>query len=298
MSFSSKNTTATIQKWMLRFFIFIIPLSSFSQKKELISYEDSLCQIAPSILQGKNDLERKNANDKFLALLEPVLDQEKSMKYSFDSLSSISILSSKDKKVRIINWVVPQDNGTFNYQAIVQFYNNQNKYKVAYLKPIQEELREAEKMKLINNQWIGALYYQLETIKRGKRKYYVLLGWDGNDDRSNKKIVDVLSIGRGLTFGAPIFKLGKKPQNRFIIEYKEDASASMKFIEKEQRILYSHLIPLSQGVEGLYDFYVPDGSVNALNLKNGKFVYEGNVENLQKTTIPKRKKIGGGLFPK
>ena len=72
----------------------------------------------------------------------------------------------------------------------------------------------------------------------------------------------------------------------------------MKIIEKEQRILYSHLIPLSQGVEGLYDFYVPDGSVNALNLKNGKFVYEGNVENLQKSTIPKRKKIGGGLFPK
>ena len=86
---------------------------------------------------GKNDLERQNANDKFLALLEPVLDQEKSMKYSFDSLSTISILSSKDKKVRIINWVIPKDNGTFNYQAIVQFYNNQNKYKVAYLEPIQ-----------------------------------------------------------------------------------------------------------------------------------------------------------------
>ena len=61
-------------------------------------------------------------------------------------------------------------------------------------------------MKLQNNQWIGALYYQLVTIKRGKRNYYVLFGWDGNNDRSNKKIAEVLSISRGLTFGAPILK--------------------------------------------------------------------------------------------
>ena len=86
---------------------------------------------------------------------------------------------------------------------------------------------------------------QLETIKRGKRKYYILLGWDGNDDRSNKKIADVLTISRGLTFGAPIFKIDKKTQNRFIIEYKEDASASMKYHAKEERILFTHLIPLS-----------------------------------------------------
>ena len=44
-------------------------------------------------------------------------------------------------------------------------------------------------MKLQNNQWIGALYYQLVTIKE-KRNYYVLFGWDGNNDRSNKKIAE------------------------------------------------------------------------------------------------------------
>ena len=70
---------------------------------------------------GKNDLERQNANDKFLALLEPVLDQEKSMKYSFDSLSTISILSSKDKKVRIINWVIQKDNGLLITKLLYSF---------------------------------------------------------------------------------------------------------------------------------------------------------------------------------
>lgn len=298
MSYTLRNTTAIFQGWMLRFFILILPMSSFSQKKLFIAYEDSLMRVAPSILQGKNDAERQLANEKFLALWEPILDESRSMKYPFDSLSTVSILTSNDNKVRFINWVIPQENGTYQYQAIVQYYNYQNKYNVAYLEAIEEELREPEKMKLQNNQWIGALYYQLETIKRGKRKYYLLLGWDGNDDRSNKKIADVLTISRGLTFGAPIFKIDQRPQNRFIIEYKEDASASMKYHAKEERILFTHLIPLSEGVKGLYDFYVPDGSVDALNLRNGKFIFEENVETIEKINIPTRKNLEKGLFLK
>ena len=298
MSHTLQNTTAIIQGWMLRFFILILPMNSFSQKKLFIAYEDSLMRVAPRILQGKNDAERQLANEKFLSLWEPILDESRSMKHPFDSLSTVSILTSKDNKVRFINWVIPQDNGTYQYQAIVQYYNYQNKYNVAYLEAIEEELREPEKMKLQNNQWIGALYYQLETIKKGKRKYYILLGWDGNDDRSNKKIADVLTISRGLTFGAPIFKIDKKTQNRFIIEYKEDASASMKYHAKEERILFTHLIPLSIEVKGLYDFYVPDGSVNALNLRNGKFIFEEDVETIEKINIPTRKNLEKGLFLK
>ena len=298
MSYTPQNTTAIIQVWMLRFFIFIIPMSAFSQKKLFMAYEDSLMRISPTILQGANDNERQAANQKFLELWEPILDEAKSMKYPFDSLSTVAILTSDDNKVRFINWVIPQDNGTYKYQAIVQYYNNQKKYNVAYLEAIKKEISEPEKMKLQNNQWIGALYYQLEIIKSGKQKYYVLFGWDGNDDRSNKKIVDVLTINKGLTFGAPIFKIGEKPQNRFVIEYKEDASASLKYLAKEERILFTHLVPLNNEVKGLYNYYVPDGSVDALNLKNGEFIFEENVETIEQINIPTRKNLGNGLFPK
>ncbi len=298
MTLLNTNTTATLLSWMLRFFVLLLPLSGMAQKKLFIAYEDSLMHIAPTIIQGENDAERLAANEKFLSLWEPILDEEKSMRYPFDSLSTISMLTSSDKKVRIINWIIPQDNGTHQYQSIVQYYNYENKYNVVHLEPLQEELREPELMKLQNNQWIGALYYQLETIKRGKRKYYILLGWDGNDERSNKKIVDVLTISRGLTFGAPIFKIGKKLQNRFILEYKEDAAASVKYLTNEERIVFSHLVPLSEGLKGLYDFYVPDGSVDALILRNGKFSLEENVGTIEEIKVPKRKNLGNGLLPK
>ena len=66
--------------------------------------------------------------------------------------------------------------------------------------------RFVNSLKLNNSQWIGALYYSLTPFKRGKKDYYLLLGWDGNDERSNRKIMDVLSISKSLTFGAPIFR--------------------------------------------------------------------------------------------
>ena len=72
----------------------------------------------------------------------------------------------------------------------------------------------------------------------------------------------------------------------------------MRYHAKEGRILFTHLIPLSEGVKNLYDFYVPDGSVDALNLRNGKFIFEENVETIEKINIPLRKKLENGLFSK
>ena len=72
----------------------------------------------------------------------------------------------------------------------------------------------------------------------------------------------------------------------------------MKYNVKEKRILFTNLIPLSNEVKGLYDFYVPDGSVNALSLLNGKFIFEENVETIEEINIPARKNLGNGLFPK
>ena len=71
----------------------------------------------------------------------------------------------------------------------------------------------------------------------------------------------------------------------------------MKFNIKEKRIVFSELIPLNEGLEGLYDFYVPDGSVNALELINGSFKLKKNIENQNKVSVPKIKKIKTGILP-
>jgi hypothetical protein len=237
------------------------------------------------------------ANEKFSEIWDYILDDPKSIKHHFNSLNSFPIFTSKDKKLRVINWIVLLENNIYQYNGIIQYYNSLGKYQVSKLIPVSQEIKQVETLKLENNNWYGALYYHMEEIKRGKKKYYVLLGWNGNDDRSNKKIIDVLSVNKKIVFGAPIFRVNKKRLNRFIIEYKEDANASMKFNSKEKRITFSNLIPLNEGLEGLYDFYVPDGSVNAFNLINGSFKLKYDVENPNKVSIPKRKKVKTGILP-
>ena len=291
--------TAEFRLTILRFFIlsFLVPISSYGQDKTLDQYEQELNEISPILLNGKNELERFSANEKFVEIWDLILDDPKSLKHKFESIKNFPIITSKDKKLRIINWIVALDNNTYQYHGIVQYFNSSNKYQVSRLIPLSGEMKNVESIKLENNNWYGALYYQMEEIKRGNKKYYVLLGWNGNDERSNIKVIDVLSVKKDLVFGAPIFRVDKKRLNRYIIEYKEDASASIKFKKKEDRIVFSNLIPLNDGMEGLYDYYVPDGSINAFELSNGSFKLKRDVENTEKVNIPKIRKIRTGLMP-
>ena len=291
--------TAEFRLTILRFFIlsFLVPISSYGQDKTLDQYEQELNETSPILLNGKNELERFSANEKFVEIWDLILDDPKSLKHKFESIKSFPIITSKDKKLRIINWIVALDNNTYQYHGIVQYFNSSNKYQVSRLIPLSGEMKNVESIKLENNNWYGALYYQMEEIKRGNKKYYVLLGWNGNDERSNIKVIDVLSVKKDLVFGAPIFRVDKKRLNRYIIEYKEDASASIKFKKKEDRIVLSNLIPLNDGMEGLYDYYVPDGSINAFELSNGSFKLKRDVENTEKVNIPKIRKIRTGLMP-
>lgn len=291
--------TAEFRLTILRFFIlsFLVSISSYGQDKTLDQYEQELNEISPILLNGKNELERFSANEKFVEIWDLILDNQKSLKHKFESIKNFPIITSKNKKLRIINWIVALDNNTYQYHGIVQYFNSSNKYQVSRLIPVSGEMKNVESIKLENNNWYGALYYQMEEIKRGNKKYYVLLGWNGNDERSNIKVIDVLSVKKDLVFGAPIFRVDKKRLNRYIIEYKEDASASIKFKKKEDKIVFSNLIPLNDGMEGLYDYYVPDGSINAFELSNGSFKFKRDVENTEKVNIPKIRKIRTGLMP-
>ena len=291
-------------KAIFQFFIIVlsafISVNLYAQKTDFSSYESKLKALANQLVYGENDSEKLDAHKAFLETWDLVLDDPKSMKYSFDSLTTLfPILTSDDKKLRIINWHIPLDNNINQYHAIVQYFDNKKNYQVKYLEPMLGEVKSANSLKLINNQWIGALYYHLSSFKKGSKTYYLLLGWDGNDERSNKKIIDVLSVSsRSLVFGAPIFRYKKQRLHRFILEYKEDAAVSMKYYYKSKQITFPNLIPINDDLEGLYDFYVPDGSINAFELVNGSFKFKEDIENPQKVNVPKIKKIDSGLFPK
>ncbi len=102
-----------------------------------------------------------------------------------------------------------------------------------------------------------------------------------------------------IKFGLPIFKQNKKEsQKRVIIEYDAKTSVSVKYHEKDLRIVFDNLVPPKKDLEGLEEYYIPEGTFNAYQHKKGKWWLQQDVDirNIQK--VPKIKKPKRGLIPR
>jgi len=194
--------------------------------------EDSLYNLGKKMLNSSNDFEKYAANTTFKKTLESALSLHKSYKYSFDSLDMIARLYSEDNKLRIFNWHIAKSDGKYEYFAIVQSYDKKKKiYKTYELIDRSEEIESPEDDLLQKDEWYGAHYYKLIETKYKKKSYYTLLGWDGSDLLTTRKIIEVMrlsSSGRP-RFGAFLFRDNKQTKKRVIFEFSSKASVSLKY---------------------------------------------------------------------
>jgi hypothetical protein len=126
--------------------------------------------------------------------------------------------------------------------------------------------------------WIGAVYYKIIQTQAGPKNYYTLLGYDENNIRSNKKIVEVLSFENGQPlFGWALFDfsdnkgLNQNPR-RLILEYKKNASPRLVYDKDQDMIIYEHLMSPSGETQKKYT-YVGDGDYEGLKWKAGKWIH-------------------------
>jgi hypothetical protein len=134
--------------------------------------------------------------------------------------------------------------------------------------------------------WFGAVYYNIIDcpVKPDKargmnvKKCYTLFGYDGNDFMSNKKIVDVLWFENDSPrFGLPVFRYyndtteTEKFHSRVVIEYKNNADATLNYTTDHNMIIYDHLVPPNELAEGIYFLYVPDGTYEGFVWKKKKY---------------------------
>ncbi len=288
---------------------------SFSQNREIFGeYEDSLAVLGNTMRNGENDRLKYEANEKFTALLEDALNVNKSFDYPFDSIKTIARLASSDQKIKLYNWVIAKSDGSFDYYAFLQSYNEKKKkYDVFKLIDKSADIIAPEFQTLDINNWYGALYYKIVHTRNGNVDYYTLLGWNGNDGLSFKKLIEVLSFksSNKPVFGAPIFRKGKDKPKRIIFEYSAKAVMNLKYDNQEYQekiklkkpkkgkrfeinnvkssmILFDRLVALSPSLEGQKQFYVPETNIyDAFIYENGKwtFIEDVNAKNPRKPEV-------------
>ncbi|MBC8510298.1 MAG: hypothetical protein H8D33_01380 [Cryomorphaceae bacterium] len=280
-------------------------ISCFAQKGNnslFAEYEDTLKVMAHTIMNAETEAEKRLANTAIITNLIEVLQYEKSFDFPFDSLPTIARILSPDNTFRIFNWLLKKDNGAYEYYAIVHYHNKKRKrYEIIHLVDNSANIRNAEQEDLDAKNWYGGIYYQIAYIKKIGRKYYTLLAWDGNDGNSTKKIIDVLYFSgkNKIKFGLPIFKKNKKEsQKRVVIEYDAKTSVSVRYQEKEKRIVFNHLVPPKKDLEGLEEYYIPEGTFNSYQYNKGKWLLEEDIDIRNQQKVKRIKKPKRGLVPR
>lgn len=254
----------------------------------LDTYTDSLKIICKKLYAvNTSDSDKKKYNRELIQTFERALKIEGSMSYPFDSLNDMARLTPPDRSFRIINWNVAYKDGTQEYFGFVQNKHVVTKKKGLFsieraitikIHPLIDkslEIKNPENTVSDNKNWFGMLYYTVIPTKTKKKTYYTLLGWDGNDKFSKKKIIDILTFDdKGIPhFGADVFNIPKKNPKRVIFEYAADCTISLKYNSKKGLIVVDHLAPENPLLEGQFQYYCTDMSYDGFEFKKGKWNY-------------------------
>ena len=97
-------------------------------------------------------------------------------------------------------------------------------------------------------------------------------------------------------FGKNIFINRTETTSRVVIEYNSRTSISVNYDDSKNRIVFDHLVPLKEQQEGFKAFYVPDGSYDCYQYKNGKWLLKLDVDARIGVKISKITKEKKGLF--
>lgn len=251
-------------------------LGQTSPEELMISNEKSLAIKFNELRNATKNKDLMEKNDAFVEGLKVMLKDKLAFEYAFDSLKSMSKITSPDKKFRLFNWNVEMEGG---YQKFYCFIL-QKDGDIIELDDRHQNMDNPEHKTCSNTNWYGALYYEIIPMDGGK---YTLLGWNGKDALTTQKIIEVMTISKKKAkFGYTIFELEDKRERkrRVILEYSDDAYVSLKYqkSKKKEEIVFSHLSPATPQMEGFYQYYYPDLSYDSFLLENNVWKYQSSVD--------------------
>lgn len=251
---------------------------AFNKSPEMNKYQDSLLRLNDATFNADNNEQRFALNAQFIKTLVNSLKTHGSFAYPFDSLKKISVVKSADNSFRIFSWHLPIDDGTYRFFGTIQMATKDGKLKLYPLIDNTETIKDPNQV-TSNKMWYGATYYEIvPVISSGKQPYYVLIGWKGNNTKTSKKVIDILSFVKDEpVFGKPVFS-NDNSKNRVIFEYNKLNSMTLKTDKNVGMIVFDHLAPFTPDMAGNFEFYASDLSFDAYKIVNGKLKLIEDVE--------------------
>ena len=277
-------------KLLLFFSIFCLSLFSADAQRikrsdrPLQKWEDSLQQYSLQIIQGKNASDRFTADSIFTKIFVRALINKNSFRYSFDSLESISKIFAPDSSFKIFTWQMVINENMIRQHGAIQMKTMDGSLQLFPLIDKSDIIINQADTIADNKAWMGAIYYKIIPTKNGNQHFYTLLGYDENNLKSTKKIIETLEFKNGEPiFGAHLFSFAddaivQPTVSRYIIEYKKNTAARLTYDAQLGMIIFEHLESESSEPTKKWTF-IPDGDYEGFKWKNGKWIHVNKVFN-------------------
>lgn len=290
----------------------ILGFAAQAQDKALMAnYQQQLIKHFELVRSAPTDNQRYNANELAVQLFSQALQTEGSFKFQWNLGDYVSVLTSTDKKLRIITWPVVSDQGEYECFGFVQVYDEKEGDYVVYpLTDVSEEAINIEESLFSPDRWLGAVYQQLVTTTHEGKTYYTLLGWTGRNHLIQRKVIEPICF-RGTSskpqFGQALFRK-EKTLRRIVLDYSSNAMVNLNYSEQFTRtvtskrvktgsgkktrtisvqetndekgpmIIFDQIEPQIPGMEGLFQYYVPSGVEMAYVWINGRWELRDNAQ--------------------
>ena len=171
-------------------FILLFAANSIAQ-----NFNDSLIIHYRSLsVRAETDSLKYVYSDSLRSEIKLFLNQPNSFEQPLTNIPYLGDIFSPDGAFRMVTWNLSLINGTYDYFCFIQKKNEQGPIPYSWfeLTDRHKEITRPESRSLKKENWYGALYYSIIPFKKDKKNMYVLLGWEGHNKFSNKKILECL----------------------------------------------------------------------------------------------------------
>lgn len=249
-------------------------------QSEFAPLEKRIIGLQEQIRTAATDDIRRACHDSLRQIVQEAVNSAGCFDYPFDKVKYMAILTSPDEQFRIFNWNVPFEDQTHAYGCFILWKEDEKKgiYNWEELRDQSDDVQYVKNRYLRPDEWFGALYYDIVYVKHRRKPYYMLLGWDGANGLINRKVLEVMEFTRkGIRLGGNVFEHPEERLKRFIFEYAEEVSASLRYFKKDNRIVFDHLSPRTSGMGRNPAFMGPDLTFDAFVLDKNKWTFESDV---------------------
>lgn len=258
------------------FLLFFNDIDAQVAKESSIEIEE----LFDKLYYAESDHSKDSVNSLIINKLELYLFERENDFSDLDSIRNLYKISSNDKYVFIFTWAVQYSNHKFKYFGFIKYYSEESrKY---YIEKLNHQPQEKDFLNktVPPDAWYGAVYYSIILKKYKGEKQYILLGWDGNDDFTNKKIIDIIVIEEDEipVFGKEVFKTESGFKKRMVFEYAERVSMILNYDKNLKMIIWDHLSPSKPELNGHFEYYGPDMTFDGFIFDKGIWTLISDVD--------------------